>query len=318
MMAAKRADGLRPDVEAHGAPRDAAPPGPPDGGRRRRSDPPPPGQWAGRRREPKSAAEHRAHLVHHVGFHLGVAHLVALGGQQGEAHRPADEHGVDLGQQGPDHAELVGHLGPAEHHHIGAVGVAAAGGRRPRSPRPAAGPAADGSRSATPTVEEWARWAEPKASSTKKSARRGEGIRERRVVLRLPRGEAGVLEDDHLARGGRGHGLARPVAGHIGGAAHREPAQFAQAGGHRGHGELRVGAPWAAPGGCTPPPGRPARAVPRWCAGSTRCGNRPRPGPRRGARSGRPAPARCGPTPRGRRWCGTSSKAPPASRTRSR
>ena len=39
---------------------------------------------------------------------------MALGGQEGEAHAPAHQEGVDLVEQGLDHPELVGDLGPAQ------------------------------------------------------------------------------------------------------------------------------------------------------------------------------------------------------------
>ena len=42
------------------------------------------------------------------------ARVVALGRQEGEAHATAHQEGVDLVQQGLDHPELVGDLGPPE------------------------------------------------------------------------------------------------------------------------------------------------------------------------------------------------------------
>ena len=53
----------------------------------------------------------------------GGTHLVALGGQEGVGHAATDEETVGLAQQVGDDAELVGDLGAAEHHGVGALGV---------------------------------------------------------------------------------------------------------------------------------------------------------------------------------------------------
>ena len=52
-----------------------------------------------------------------------LADLVALGHEEGEDHAAADEQPVGLAEQVVDDAELVGDLGPAEHHRVGTLGV---------------------------------------------------------------------------------------------------------------------------------------------------------------------------------------------------
>ena len=52
-----------------------------------------------------------------------LAHLVALGLEEGEHHAAADEQPVGLAQQVVDDAELVGDLGATEHHGVRAVEV---------------------------------------------------------------------------------------------------------------------------------------------------------------------------------------------------
>ena len=47
---------------------------------------------------------------------------MALSGEEREAHAPSNEEGVDLFEQGFDHAELVGDLGPPEHGDEGPLG----------------------------------------------------------------------------------------------------------------------------------------------------------------------------------------------------
>jgi len=42
---------------------------------------------------------------------------VALGGEEGEAHAPTDQQDVNFGEQGLDHPDLVGDLGPPEDGH---------------------------------------------------------------------------------------------------------------------------------------------------------------------------------------------------------
>ena len=59
--------------------------------------------------------EQPAALVDHVGLHERIADARALREQERERHRPADEHRVAAVEQRLDHAELVAHLGAAEH-----------------------------------------------------------------------------------------------------------------------------------------------------------------------------------------------------------
>ena len=96
-----------------------------------------------------------------------VADVVAGRGQEGEGHAPADHQGVDPVQQRLEDAELVGHLGPADHGDERPVRRAeqaaqdldlASARRKPGGAR-AAG-------SGGPTTEAWRRWDTPKASLT--------------------------------------------------------------------------------------------------------------------------------------------------------
>ena len=66
-------------------------------------------------RRPLEVAADRVQLV---GLQQRPAHLVALGGQEGEHHPATDEQLVGLAEQVVDHAELVGDLGPAEDHDV--------------------------------------------------------------------------------------------------------------------------------------------------------------------------------------------------------
>ena len=68
-----------------------------------------------------------------VGLEQRVADLVALRGEEGEAHAAADEQAVDLVEQVVDDAELVGDLRAAEHDHVRALRVV---GQALRAPRP--------------------------------------------------------------------------------------------------------------------------------------------------------------------------------------
>ena len=62
-------------------------------------------------------------LLDLVGLEQALAHLVVLGGEEGEDHAATDEQAVGGLEQVVDHAELVGDLGPAEHHRVGTLGV---------------------------------------------------------------------------------------------------------------------------------------------------------------------------------------------------
>ena len=68
-----------------------------------------------------------------VGLEQRVADLVALRGQEGEAHPTADEQPVDLRQQRVDHGQLVADLAAAEHDDVGPLRVAG----QPVAARPA-------------------------------------------------------------------------------------------------------------------------------------------------------------------------------------
>ena len=57
-----------------------------------------------------------------------VARLVALGAEEAEAHRAADQDLVGELEEALDHADLVGHLRPAEHDHERPVGIVEDGG----------------------------------------------------------------------------------------------------------------------------------------------------------------------------------------------
>ena len=60
-------------------------------------------------------ASRRDALVDHLGLHQRIADVDALREQERERHRSADQHLVAPVEQRIDHAELVAHLGAAEH-----------------------------------------------------------------------------------------------------------------------------------------------------------------------------------------------------------
>ncbi len=72
---------------------------------------------------PRGLVEEAPHLVELVLLEQRPPDLVALGFEEGVGHAAADEQPVDLGQQVGDDAELVGDLGPAQHHHVGPLGA---------------------------------------------------------------------------------------------------------------------------------------------------------------------------------------------------
>ena len=103
-----------------------------------------------------------------IGLEQRVADALALGGEEREAHRPADHERVDHTQQRFDDAELVGDLGASEHGHERPLGIVAQAeqhldffGEQQ--------PIADGSVRGGPTIEAWARCDAPKASLTYRS-----------------------------------------------------------------------------------------------------------------------------------------------------
>ena len=80
-------------------------------------------QHAARRRTRRRAARYSWHGVDLVLLEQALADLVALGDQEREDHPAADQQLVGLAEQVVDHAELVGDLRAAEHHHVRALGV---------------------------------------------------------------------------------------------------------------------------------------------------------------------------------------------------
>ncbi len=101
-------------------------------------------------------------------------------------------------------------------------------------------PAADGRRSATPTVDAWARWAVPKASMHEDVGQGSEPFGELGLVLLLPRFEPGVLEDND--RTGRSISDQRFDLGpvHATGLNDREPPELTESLTDRCHAERRV------------------------------------------------------------------------------
>ena len=90
----------------------------------------------------------------------------ALREQERERHRAADEHRVAPVEQRVDHAELVAHLGAAEHRHERARHVV---GEQPRQHLDLAGssrPPACGRTGGGPTIDACARCDAPNASFT--------------------------------------------------------------------------------------------------------------------------------------------------------
>ena len=74
---------------------------------------------------PDSSARRRysRHDLDLVLLQQALADPVALGDEEGEDHPAADEQPVGLAEQVVDDAELVGDLGPAEHHGVGTLRV---------------------------------------------------------------------------------------------------------------------------------------------------------------------------------------------------
>ncbi len=58
-------------------------------------------------------------LVDPFGVDHRATDVMAGGGQEGEGHAPADDQDVHPSEQRLQHAELVGHLGPAHHGYEG-------------------------------------------------------------------------------------------------------------------------------------------------------------------------------------------------------
>ena len=138
---------------------------------------------------------------------------MALGGEEGEAHAAADEQPVDLLQQVPDDAELVGHLRPAEHHDVGPVAGRAAPCRTRSASARTRPPAACGSSRATSYTLACLRCTTPKPSLTYRSARAASRAAEGRplgvVLAGLGGLEAQVLQQRHVAVAQRGDGRLR-------------------------------------------------------------------------------------------------------------
>ena len=108
----------------------------------------------------------RRHVVDLVALAQRVADRVALRGEEREAHAAADDERVDDVEQGVDHAELVGHLGAAEHGDERPLRVARAGPSSTSTSFASSRPAAEGSVRGGPTIEAWARCEAPNASFT--------------------------------------------------------------------------------------------------------------------------------------------------------
>ena len=129
-----------------------------------------------------------------------VADRVALGGEEREAHRAADEDRVGALQEGVEHADLVGHLGAADDRHERARRVLEDAGERPHlALEQPPGGARQQVRDALGRGVRAVRGAERVVDVD--VGERGVALRELGVVLRLPRLEADVLEHHDVAVG---------------------------------------------------------------------------------------------------------------------
>ena len=184
-------------------------------------------------------AEHVARQLDAVRLDQGVAGGDPLGAEEAEAHRAADQEPVGGLEEPLDDANLVGHLGAAQHDAEGPRGVVAhrdqltdlaleqearVGGKQARH---ALGRRVGAVRG-------------PERVVHIEVGERGEPARELRVVCGLAGLEAAVLEQQHLARlEVRGKRLDLGP-GHPGGQGHRGPEKVGEARGDRGHRERRV------------------------------------------------------------------------------
>ena len=173
-----------------------------------------------------------------------AADAVALGGEEREAHAAADQQPVDLGQQRLDDRELVAHLGPAQHDHVGPLGV----GGQPGEDLELAGHQPPG------VVRQPLRHVEHRRVLAVHGAERvvdvdvGEGgqpvgqLAARRVVLRRLGGlEPDVLQQQDVAVGQCGRLGGRVVTGDVRRERHGRTEELRQPRRHRREGELRVG-----------------------------------------------------------------------------
>ncbi len=159
----------------------------------------------GRQRDARAArvgrlGQRRARVLDILGVAQRVAHPVPLGTEEREAHRAADDHDVGDLQEAVDHADLVGHLGAADHGHEwpwralqdlrqrAHLALQQPPGRVRQQVR-------DALRARMRTV------GRAEGVVDVHVGQRGQFRRERRVVARLARLEAHVLEHEQLAGG---------------------------------------------------------------------------------------------------------------------
>ncbi len=192
-------------------------------------------------REPDAIAGLRSEqlfdLVEHLLLHHRVPYLVPLGAEQREAHAASDEHQIDTRQEVADDAQFVGHLRPAQDHrerpgrvlHEGAECLDFGEQERTRNGGNKLGDA-DG-RCVCPVGG-------PERVQHEQVGELGEVVGEVAVVLGLSRLEAGVLEQQDIARRRCCHGCFHCRTDDTIELPHREPADVAHCCGHRVHSEL--------------------------------------------------------------------------------
>ena len=119
------------------------------------------GRWIGL----VALASRRLARVDLVGLEQRVADRVALGGEEREAHRPADGERVDVSSSASMTPSLSLTLAPpstATNGRLGSLRIRSSTSTSRCSRRPIA----DGTNRGGPTIEAWARWDAPKASLT--------------------------------------------------------------------------------------------------------------------------------------------------------
>ncbi len=174
-----------------------------------------------------------------VGLQQRLPDLVTLGRQERVGHPATDQQRVDLRQQRGDDAELVGDLGPAEHHHVGPLRIDG----QPLEHRGLGGDQIAGVvRQPLGHVVHAGLLAvhhtEPVGDEGRVRADHGHQIVGQRAALGrvlagLPRVEPDVLQQGDLAVGQPGDRLLGGLADQVGGHRDRRPEQFGQAGRRR-------------------------------------------------------------------------------------
>ena len=140
----------------------------------------------------------RTDLLLETRLRRGRAEIGAVGREEREGQRAADQDRCRPGRRGSRKSgSLSATLAPRGARRTGSAGDRAAR-RAPGPPARRAAPHTTGAARWTPTVEAWARWTVPNASSTKSSPSLGEGGGEGRVVRLLPGVEPQVLEQSEL------------------------------------------------------------------------------------------------------------------------